>query len=285
MAVPRVGNDYVLSILFTLLIYVVLTEAYVLFSDFTGYVNLGMSAGVGLGSYVMVLLQSTLPFPAIVALGALSGVGLAFVIGLPSLRVRGPYFAILTLGAGEILQFIILQIQIARGDVESPVFGPDLNYLYYFMVGLAPVSILILKFVAGSKLGLGLRSIKSDEEVAEQTGVNTTWYKLTAFAISFSMAGALGPILSSRLAFIDPFSVFSPLISFQVVVMAMFGGRGSVLAPIIGATFITFLHELLTSTYPYEFDILLGSILIFVVLVAPQGILGLLRTLAAKMGR
>ncbi len=283
--IPSFHDQYYTSFFFTMLFYIVLAEAWVIFSGYTGYVNLGSVAAVGAGAFIMADLQDQLPFIVILLISALAGVGLAFVIGLPSLRIRGAYFAILTLGAAVILQLFVLNVGIsATGTIARTVIGPTRDELYYYLVVLTPLSILIAHLLRKSKMGLGLLSIRSDEEAAEATGVNTTWYKLAAFAISFAITGMMGPILASRLSYIDPYGAFNTLLSFEVVVIAILGGSGDALGPILGSLLISTLSEVLSTSYPFQYEIILGAILIIIVLAAPRGLSGTYQTLA-KRGR
>ena len=281
--VPGFQDAYYTSFFFTMLFYIILAEAWVIFSGYTGYVNLGPVAAVGAGAFIMAYLQDQLPFILILLISALAGVGLAFVVGLPSLRIRGAYFAILTLGVAVILQLVVLNVGISTtGTIARTVIGPSRNELYYYLVVLTPVSIIITHVLRKSKMGLGLISIRSDEEAAEATGINTTWYKLAAFAISFAIMGMMGPILASRLSYIDPYGAFNPLLSFEVVVMAVLGGSGDALGPILGSVLISTLSEVLSTSYPFQYEIILGAILIIVVLAAPRGLSGIYQSLVAK---
>ncbi len=283
MVIPIIGTRYMVSFFFSLLFSIILAEAWSIFSGYTGYINLGPVASLGVGAYLMAQLGSAVPFLGIVSLSSLAGAAMGFLIGLPSLRIRGPYFAILTLGVAEILKFIVLNIGITtQATIAHTIIGPDITFLYYLLTFLAAISILSAYLIRSSKFGLGLLSIRSDEDAAEATGVNTTWYKLAAFAISSSFAGALGPILASRLSYIDPYTVFDPLISFQVVVMAILGGSGDVLGPILGAVLITILSELLISRYPFHYTIILGSVLIVIVTAAPSGLVGVGKSIIGR---
>ncbi len=285
--VPSLQSQYILSFFFTLLFFIILAEAWIIFSGYTGYVNLGPVAAVGIGSYVMAQFQGTIPFPLILALSGLAGVGLAFLIGLPSLRIRGAYFAILTLGAAAILELVVLNVGIlTTGGIARTVIGPDRTELYYYLVAFIVASVLVAHFIRKSKFGLGLMAIRSDEEAAESTGINTTWYKLSAFAISFAFSGMMGPILASRLSYIDPYGAFDPLLSFQVVVIAVLGGSGDVRGPILGGILIATLSEILSTVYPFEYQIILGAVVIVVVLIARTGLAGItFRTLSRQKSK
>ena len=179
LALPFVANAYVVGIGLTLLMWLALTQSWCVLSGMTGYVSLGHVVFYGLGAYLMVVTWQQLPLPlAVLAAGALAA-AFAALVGLPVLRVRGPYFVILTFGVAELVKYSIMAIEAASGTASRMLFGaPDLIVIYFAMFALAVASALLLRGVGASRFGHGLRSLRENEEAAETLGVPVVRYKL-----------------------------------------------------------------------------------------------------------
>jgi branched-chain amino acid transport system permease protein len=272
---PYVASDYYIALFFNVLMWIALTVSWVILSGYSGYISLAHSAFFGLGAYFMALTWSYLPYLLIIFLaGVLSG-GFALAIGLPFLKVRGPYFVILTLGLTEFVKFIFVNLEIKLGGTVGRVLiqTPSLISLYYCLLIVSLASIVTAIWIKRSKFGVALLSIKEDEDTANSVGINTTLYKLLAFGISSFTPGMVGAILALRHSYIDPYTVFSPIISFQVIVMAFLGGVEKVHSAILGVVMLTFLSEALWVRYPHAYLIILGVIVIIVVKFMPLGML------------
>src|SRR6202044_1191822 len=141
-ALPSIGNAYVVGIGFTLLVWLALTESWIVISGMTGYISLGHVVFVGIGAYIAALTWLTLPIWAILPLGGLAAAALAMVVGYPCLRVRGPYFVILTFGLSELVKYVIVNIESALSVSGRVLFGaPGVETLYLIALALAWVSV------------------------------------------------------------------------------------------------------------------------------------------------
>lgn len=268
-------SDYFLSVFLDLLMWVALTESWIILSGFAGYISLGHSAFFGLGAYLMALTWTQIPYILGVILAGLFSAGFAFAIGFPFLRVRGPYFVILTLGLTEITKYIVVNLEIKLGGTVGRILmmTPGLHTLYYSILVVTVLATATAYFVKNSRFGTGLFSIKGDEEAAGALGINTSLYKWLAFGISASFPGMVGAILALRRSYIDPYTVFDPMVSFQVIVMALLGGAEDVEGAMLGAILLTLISEVLWAHYPYYYMIILGIIIILIVKFMPLGVI------------
>lgn len=275
LILPFFISDYIVSVLLNILMWIALTESWMILSGYTGYISLGHAAFFGVGAYIMALLWRKLPFFAIVPLGGLSSMFLAFAIGFPCLRIRGPYFVILTLGLSEFTKYLFINWEVnVSGTVGRILMGaPDLHIFYYSMLVIAGLGVAVASWIRSSRFGVGLRSIKEDEEAAESLGINTSVYKWLAFGISAFFPGLVGSVMALRWTYIDPYTVFNPIVSFQIIVIAFLGGVTEVEGPLLGAIVLTLISEVLWAKYPYYYMIILGVILIILVYFIPTGIL------------
>ena len=273
--VPYVGGEYIIGLTLTLLMWIALTQSWVIFSAMTGYISLGHAVFFGVGAYVMVLCFNTLPFLIAVILAGLVGFSLAFLVGYPCLRVRGPYFVILTFGLAELVKFIVVNVEAGLGKFGRLLLGaPDLETLYYLVLALAAISIVITYYVRRSRFGAGLRAIREDEEAAETLGIDVARFKVLAFAISATVPSMVGAVMILRNSYFEPLDVFNPVTSFTIVSMAIIGGGDDVPGPIYGALGLVLLQELLWANWPEVYMIILGVLLVTFVLRVPEGIHG-----------
>jgi branched-chain amino acid transport system permease protein len=261
-----------------LAMWIALTQSWSLFSGLTGYVSLGHAVAYGLGAYVMATQFRELPIWVLVPLGGVVSGTFALIVAVPVLRVRGPYFVILTFGLAELVKFILLRLETALGASSRLLFGaPSTTTLLAWMVALAAAATILRHLVGVSRFGRGLVAIREDETAAETLGVPVTRYKVLAFALSSVIPGMVGAVMALRSTYFEVLQVFSPTISFTIVTMAIIGGAGDARGPILGALFLVGLSEALRGTAPQLYLILLGFSLIAFVLFAPNGMVGLLQ--------
>jgi branched-chain amino acid transport system permease protein len=274
---PFAANDYVVSTGLTLLMWLALTQSWCVLSKMTGYVSLGHVVFYGIGAYLVVVTWQRIPLPvAIVCAGALAA-AFAALVGLPVLRVRGPYFVILTFGLAELVKFSIMAIESASGTASRILFGaPELVLVYFAMYALALAAMLLLTWVSGSRFGHGLRSLRENEEAAETLGVPVVRYKMLAFVLSAAIPGMVGAVMALRSTYFVVGQVFDPMISITVIAMAILGGGDNAKGPLLGAIFLCGLSELLWANAPLLYMIILGLVLITFVLLVPDGLVGLL---------
>lgn len=276
-ALPAFVGDYEIGVAFNLAMWIALIESWFLVSSLAGYVSLGHAVFVGLGAYVTVLTVDAWPLPLSIAAAAVAACAFAAAIGGLALRVRGPYFVILTFGVSELVKFIVIRIETALGQFSRLLFNaPPVSTLYLAMTGLACVATLIAAVVKNSKFGQGLLAIREDETAAEAVGVPVTLMKTAAFAASAAIPGAVGGLLALRTTYFEPAQAFDPTLSFSIVTMAVVGGSADYRGPILGAAFFVGLSELLWARFPQFYMILLGLALILFTLFAPRGVFGLL---------
>lgn len=278
-SIPSLAPGYLVALLITTLMYIVLAEGWFILSGLTGYIFLGSAAFFGFGAYLMGLAYQAIPIWLVVILAGLLAAGLASVIGYPALRVKGAYFIILSYGISEFLRNVFSNyenlISFRTGRIISVGFIQPT--VYYALSVLALVSMLAAFVIKKSKFGIGLLSIREDEDAAETMGVNTTRYKLIAFTLAALFSGFTGALVALQWSYIDPSVVFNPLISIQVIMVAYLGGTREFYGPVLGVAVITLLYQVLWANYPYFYLILMGLILALVILFLPEGVAGLIK--------
>ncbi|MDH4207357.1 MAG: branched-chain amino acid ABC transporter permease [Anaerolineae bacterium] len=275
---PRFAPMYTVILATSILMYVILTQSWVLFSAPTGYFSLATAAFFGVGIYTAAVLGFTLPLPVVVIIAALISSCLAFVVGALTLRLRGIYFIIFTLGLVELIKNVVLwhAIKFAGARGRFVVLVPN-NTIYYVMLAILVALLLTTFLIRRSRYGLALQSIGENEEAAAHTGVNVTMVKVITFAISASFMGAAGAIIATRWTYIDPYIAFKSLYSFMPALMAIFGGMGQFYGPILGSVVFAYLEEVLITKFPYHYMLLFGAILLIVILYLPDGLVGLVQ--------
>jgi branched-chain amino acid transport system permease protein len=274
---PLFFGAYGVGVLTQLCAWIALTGSWVAFSGMTGYISLGHAVFFGLGAYVMALGWQQIPLLAILPLAGVAAAALALVVGFPALRVRGPYFVILTLGISEFLKYVVVAIEASLGASGRLLIDtPDTVVLFYPMLGLALAATAINVLLTRSRFGAALRAVREDETAAATVGVPIARVKMLAFALSAVIPAMVGALSVLRSTYFEPMQLFSPTTSFTIVTMAIIGGSDRPAGPIMGAAFILVLGELLWARAPQTYMILLGVLLIGFVLLAPSGLAGLL---------
>jgi branched-chain amino acid transport system permease protein len=278
IAWPNLVNPYWVGVATTLLMWIALTESWILLSGMTGYISLGHAFFVGLGAYVLVLTWREVPLWLGLSLAGLSAGAAAFVIGIPCLRVRGPYFVILTLGVAEFGKYVVVNIEAKLGKFGRLLLGaPPLEDIFRMMLVLAAVAFCVAYAVRRSRFGAGLRALREDEEASQTAGVPVVRLKVLAFVASAIIPGIAGCLLVMRGGYFEPLQVFNPLISLTIITMSTIGGSDDAPGPLLGAMFLVILSELLWSNAPQLYMVILGALLIGFVLNMPDGIYARLR--------
>lgn len=280
LALPQVGTRYTVSLATSIVSYVILATAWALFSGPTRYVSLATSAFYGVGAYMTALFAGTLPMPVLLAAAAAAAFVLAVVIGLSTLRLSGMYFAIFTFGLTELVRQSTtwFQINVTKTRVLY-IFAKFGEYeLYYYLVGLCVLTFAVCLLIERSRLGFALKVIGEDEQLANHAGINTTRAKVLVFAVSAVFMSMTGAIMAPRWTYIDPNIAFNSFVSFQVVIIALLGGIGSLYGPAVGAVPLVLLSEYLAGRFPYHFSIALGLCFVVIVYFLPRGIVGLLQS-------
>jgi branched-chain amino acid transport system permease protein len=204
---------------------------------------------------------------------------LALVIGWPCLRLKGPYFAIAMLGLNEVLRVIASYYEGLTGGGN----GLSLPTLYasveiYYAMGLVAAAVTLVTYVIlTSRFGLRLMTIREDEVAAEAMGIDALRYKLYAFLLSAIGPGIVGGLSARDQGYIEPISVFPLIMTITMIVMVLFGGKGTIWGPVLGATVLFAFQEAVWARFIYLHQLLFGAIIVAVVLLMPRGILGVLQ--------
>jgi branched-chain amino acid transport system permease protein len=273
---PLYGSLYTVILLTAILMYIVLTMSWVIFSGPTGYISLAPAAFFGVGIYTSAIFGKAFPLPIVICVGALASFCLALLVGALTLRLKGIYFSIFTFGLVVLIQQLLLWYEVRITHTRGRfVIVVDNTTIYYVMLVIFIVLIFTAYFIRHSKYGLALQSIGEDEEAAAHTGINVTVLKTIMFAVSALFMGAAGAIMATRWTYIDPYIAFNPLFSFMPVLMAIFGGMGQFYGPILGAAIFAYLEEVLLTKFPYYYMLIFGIILVVAILYLPGGLVGL----------
>ena len=276
--VPVFGGGYHLSLGISILSYLVLATAWALFSGTTGYISLATSAFFGIGAYTTAVLGETLPWPLVLVAAAAVGAVVAFIVGLSTLRLSGIYFVIFSFGLAELIRQLVTWYEVnVAGSVGRYVFlDISQTQIFWQLFVLAIVVFVTGVLIHRSRLGLALRVIGEDEVVAQHCGIDTARTKLLLFVVSAVFMTVTGAIMAPRWTYIDPAIAFNPLISFQVVIMALLGGAGLLYGPLLGVVPLVLLFDVIGANFPNYFSIVLGLIFIAIVYALPKGVAGLL---------
>ncbi len=276
--IPLYVPPYPVISLTSVIMYVIITVSWAIFSGPTRYISLASAAFFGVGVYVSAILGEASPLPVVIVIGGLISFMLAFFIGLLTLRLRGMYFIIFTFGISELIRHFLLWWETKMmGTVGRWVVAVDHTTVYYVMLIIFVITVLTAYLIKRSKFGLALQSIGENEEAAAHIGIGVTALKTTVFSASAFFMGAAGAIMATRWTYIDPKIAFNPLFSFMPVLMAIFGGIGQLYGPILGAAIFALLEEVLITEFPYYYMLLFGTILVGVILFLPNGLVGLIQ--------
>jgi branched-chain amino acid transport system permease protein len=271
-------NDYWIGIGISLFTAIALAQSWAILSALSGYISLGHVVFYGLGAYLVVATWNVVPLPIAIVLAAAAAAAFAFVIGLPILRVRGPYFVILTFGVAELVKYILVAVEAWLGHASRIILGaPDPVVLYYVLLGLAAAATLLAAGVRLTRLGHGLRALREDEEAAQTLGVPITRYKLLAFILSAAVPGSVGGVMALRATYFQANGAFDPMISFTMIAMTIIGGSDDLRGPVVGAVLLTGLFEILWDVAPQAYMIILGLLLLIFVRFLPEGLSGLIK--------
>ncbi len=258
----------------TICINIILAASLNLVTGFTGQFSLGHAGFMSIGAYVCALINmemgSTAGFIFGTVAGAVAAALVGIIIGIPTLRLKGDYLAIATLGMAEIIRVIFLNTEITNGAAGLNGIPRYTNWLWMFVFTVLTI-ILINNFIKSSP-GRACISIREDEIAAEAMGINTTKYKVMAFALGALFAGIAGALYSSYFYFIKP-NIFSFQKSIDILVIVVFGGMGSITGSVIAAVLLAIISAVLQS-YSELRMIIYALLLVAIMLFRPQGIMG-----------
>ena len=281
-------NEYFFFAGYVVLQYIVLSTAWNILGGYTGYTNFGVGAFFAVGAYSSVVLHklTSLPVPVMILVGGLMSGILGFGMGYLTLRLKGVFFAIATLALAIVAQTFIVNWDYVGGSrgvyvirpQQAPLYGSYIQYLYSLMLILAWVSVAIARTVERSRLGLGFNAIRDDEAAAEAGGVPTLRLKLISTTLSGALMGMGGAPLPYYVTYLDPASSFNLSYAVNSVAMPLIGGMTSWVGPVIGAVLLGTIQQLATVTISSALNLLIvGLLLIAFVIIAPNGIVGLVQ--------
>ena len=278
---PTYATGYGVRAMLQVFMWVALAGSWNLISGLTGYVSFGHVAFFGMGSYAAALLVAKAGWPWLAAslAGGAAACALGLVIGYPCLRLKGPYFAIAMLGLNEVLRALVAYFEGFTGGgngLSLPTL--DATVHVYYAMGVTAAAVIALTYaIITSRFGLRLMTIREDEVAAEAMGIDTARHKLYAFLLSAIGPGIVGGLAARDQGYIEPVSVFPLATTITMIVMVLFGGKGTVWGPALGAILLFWVQELVWVRFIYLHQLLFGAIIITVVLLMPRGVLGLLQ--------
>lgn len=272
-----------IRLLFVSLVWVSCSVGWNILGGYAGQISFGFAVFYGLGAYATAIaLNAGIPRPMALLIAAIISAFASVLVGFPTLRLRGPYFAIATIGVSEAVRVVMTNLQFTGGAsgyriTETGPFNQRLHY--YVALTVAAIAVAISIMVRRSKFGLALFSIREDEDAAADLGVNPFLCKLEAHALGAALTGAAGGVYAGYADFIHPPGVFGFDISVAILLMPTIGGIGTIWGPVIGAVVYGLIHEELIASFP-EFHLLLyGLLLILIILFEPGGVVGLFEKL------
>ncbi len=287
-AAVALGNDYYFFAGYVVLQYVVLSTGWNILGGYCGYVNFGSAAFFALGAYSTVTIHKLdpMPIPVLVFFGGFVSGVVGFGMGYLTLRLRGAFFAIATLALAVVLETLIVNwdyvggsrgAYIVRPETIAP-FGSYIRYLFLIMLLLAVGAITIGRLIERSRLGYGFATIRDDELAAEASGVPTLRLKLIATTISGALMGMAGAPFPYYIGYLQPSSAFGLDYAVNSIAMPLIGGTTSWVGPLIGAILLGSLQQIATVTISSAVNLLVvGLLLVAFVIVAPNGIVGLVQ--------
>jgi branched-chain amino acid transport system permease protein len=265
-------SDYLLTNLFLIGINIILACSLNLINGFTGEFSLGHAGFMAVGAYAgtVITVKLGLPFPLAIIVGMFTAGLAGLLVGLPTLRLQGDYLAIATLGFGEIIRVILVNIDYVGG--ATGILGIPRLVNWPIMFCAVVFSILLIRNFICSTHGRACLAVRENDLAAKMMGVNVTFYKVLAFVIGASLAGLAGVLYAHYFYIIQP-AKFTFLLSFEVLVMVMVGGLGSLTGSAVGAVLLTLLSTALQAI-PELRMVIYALLLIISAVFRPQGLLG-----------
>ncbi len=264
---------------FFTLLFIAQGIAWNILGGFTGYVSFGYAAFFGLGAYATALLWLA-GWPPVLTYPAAGAVAAAFslLVGVPTLRLVGPYFSIATIGVGEAMRVLMLNLDRITGGASGlnlPTIVPSKTWFYFAALVLAAGSFAAAAWVRGSRFGLGLQALRMDQEAAEDLGVRTALFKNLAHVLSAFIVGACGGLYATYFQYVHPDNVFGFAESISLVLICLIGGLGTLWGPVLGGALFFLVQDYVQTRYPGYHLLVYGVLLLVILLFEPKGLVGL----------
>jgi branched-chain amino acid transport system permease protein len=277
---PWWGSAVLVQFTLNTLILATLAQSWNIIGGYTGYPSFGNSVFYGLGAYgvAIAMVQWQWPFSVGLVLGVVLAVLFAFLIGLPVLRLRGHYFAIATLALAEVMAAILSNLDIAgrnTGLILPLVRGDTL--FFEAALALLVVTTLTVVWIANSRFGYALVAIRENEDAAAVMGINTTVYKVLAFALCGTFTALAGGIHAYWITYLDPGSAFDISLNVKMIIMAVFGGAGTIFGPVVGAFVLSAISEVLSFKVTHLAAVFYGVVIVIAVVFTPRGVADVIR--------
>ncbi len=286
---PALNMPYLNTFLIILFMYVLLAESYDLLGGYAGYINMGHIAFFGIGAYTFgILWNKGLSLYLSFLGGIVAAVIFALLISFPFFRLRGAYFSLASFALVKLMEHLTLNLSsLTQGSDGLKVIGGNRMIPMYYLSLLLVVAVITVSYlITRSRLGLAMASIREEEEIAMDFGVPVQRIKTTAMVISASFAGLMGAFYTWYTIFINPSMVFGTELALMPIAMAMLGGSGVIIGPVVGAVFLFVVEETLWTRMAYLHTAAYGVVIVFVGLFMPGGLvrLGPFRRILIRAG-
>jgi len=292
------GLDYFYYAGYTILQFIVLATAWNILGGYCGYVNFGSAAFFALGAYSSVFMHKLypLPVPVLIVIGAVVSGVVGFGMGYLTLRLRGAFFAIATLALAVVLQTLVVNWDFVGGSRGAYIIRPEtlefagfeinyIEYLFVLMLILAVLALATARTIERSQLGFGFATIRDDEMAAEASGVPTLRLKLIATTLSGAFMGMAGAPFPYYIGYLQPASTFGLEYAVNSIAMPMIGGTTSWIGPLVGTILLGSLQQIATVTISSAVNLLIvGILLVAFVIIAPNGLVGLVQERLRRRG-
>jgi branched-chain amino acid transport system permease protein len=281
--VPQLLSGYWIRVITGALMFVVITSSLNLIVGYAGYAAFGNVVFFGLGAYAAGIaathFQASMPVSIIIA--ALVGTGFSLLFGYPLMRIKGGYFAIATLALNEAMKQVVYNLEITGGGrgMSMPISPHSsqavYSNIYYQMFALLLVCVGSIWVISRIPFGLAIRALRDQEDAAEVMGIDTTVYRMLAWAISAFFMALTGGIWAFWISFFEPHTAFDIMISVKAFVMMLLGGMGTIFGPVFGAFLLEIVSEVIWGTFAEVHRLVFGLIVVFAVLLMPEGLMSL----------
>ncbi len=277
ITMPLYIDGYLLHVFVTIFIFMTMALSWDMMLR-TGQLSFGNAGFFGLGGYASLVSVAHFEInPLTSLLVAIIFAGLiAFLVGLPVLKLRGIYFAIVTLALAHVFEVVAMNLEITGGStgmvLPEAIFGGDMQLLYWLILGVALFTIAISEIFSRSRIHYAIHSIRNDELAAKASGINVSRYLIFVFVITSALQGLAGGVYVQQYAFVMPESTFHLDYLLLPIAMALVGGTLSTAGPVIGAIFLGLVSEYLKLVMPYGHLLIYGLVIALIILFLPGGI-------------